>query len=70
MPTKQERKQRKLLRLRHEVLTEAHVRKIYADAGLRAGEDGFEELMERYHGLSDEAKTRHDALKAEIEKLA
>lgn len=64
-----ESKQDRRMRLRHEVLTEAHLRKLYADRAVAVGEDGLEGLMNRYMELCDEAKERHDALKVEADKL-
>lgn len=62
-------KQEKLLKLRHEILTEAHLRKLYADRGVAVGEDGLEDLMNRYLELSDEHKERYEELSAEADKL-
>ena len=64
MPKPKER-----LTLRHRVLLEARLRLLYAEAAQSAAEDGLKDLFSEYATEADEARERHDELKAKDAKL-
>lgn len=57
------------LRLRHEILTEAKLRLVYAEQAQAVAKNGLNDMYQRYSLLAQEANERMEALKAEADKL-